>query len=123
MKRLFFLLAFMAGLFTAHADNYAYLTFETTSGEKVSVEASSLTITFSGTTLNAGSQSFALSNLKKMYFSSADETTDLKALTVADWSDVTEIYDLNGRKVSKDGLRKGIYVVKSKKGTYKIAVK
>ena len=123
MKRLFFLLTFMVGLFTAHADNYTYLTFETTSGEKVSVEASSLTITFSGTTLNAGSQSFVLSNLKKMYFSSADETTDIKALTVADWSDVTEIYDLNGRKVSKDGLRKGIYVVKSKKGTYKIAVK
>ena len=46
----------MIGTLTAHAADYTYLTFETTDGAKVSVEASSLSITISGTTLTAGSQ-------------------------------------------------------------------
>ena len=41
----------MAGTLTAQAADYTYLTFETTDGAKVSVEASSLTVAISGTTL------------------------------------------------------------------------
>jgi len=116
----------MVGTLTAHADDYTYLTFETTDGAKVSVAVSSLTIAISGTTLTAGSQSFTLSNLSKMYFSTSDETsgtTGIRTISVQDLNEASEIYDLNGRKVSKDQLRKGVYVVKSKNGTYKIAVK
>ena len=67
----------MMGALAVHADNYTYLTFETTDGAKVSVEASSLNITISGTTLMAGGQSFALSDLSKMFFSLSDESTTI----------------------------------------------
>ncbi len=123
MKKLLLFLTLMIGTLTAHAEDYTYLTFETTDGAKVSVEASSLTITISGTTLTAGSQSFTLSNLSKMYFSSSDETTGIETLSVSDWNEITDIYDLNGRKVSKDQMQRGVYVIKTKNGTHKIAVK
>jgi len=123
MKKLFLFLTLMTGMLTAQAADYTYLTFETTDGAKVSVEASSLTITISETTLTAGSQSFTLSNLSKMYFSTSDETTGIKAISAQELSDATEVYDLNGRKVQKDQLRKGVYVVKTKNGTHKIAMK
>ena len=103
----------MMGTLGVHADSYTYLTFETTDGAKVSVEASSLTITISGTTLTAGSQSFTLSNLSKMYFSNSDETTGIETLSVSDWNEITDIYDLNGRKVSKDQMQRGVYVIKT----------
>lgn len=125
-KKCVLFLAVMAGMLTAHAADYAYLTFETTDGTKVSVSASSLTITLSGTTLTAGSQSFALSNLSKMYFSSSDETsgsTGIKTVSVQELNDATEVYDLNGRRVTKEQVRKGVYIIKDKSGTYKIAVK
>ena len=124
MKKLFLFLLLMAGTLTAQAADYAYLTFETTDGAKVSVEASSLTVTISGTTLTAGSQSFTLSNLSKMYFSTSDETTGIKTLTASEWNEVADIYDLQGRKVSKDQMRSGqVYVVKTKNDVHKIAVK
>jgi hypothetical protein len=113
----------MIGSLTAQAADYTYLTFETTDGAKVSVEASSLTITISGTTLTAGSQSFTLSNLSKMYFSTSDETTGIKAISAEELNEATEVYDLNGRKVQKDQLKKGVYVIKTKNGNHKIAVK
>ena len=123
MKKFIVLLLMMMGALAVHADNYTYLTFETTDGAKISVEASSLSITISGTTLTAGSQQFTLSNLSKMYFSTSNETTGIKAISAQELSDATEIYDLNGRKVQKDQLRKGVYVIKTKSGTQKIAVK
>ena len=124
MKKLFLSLMLLAGTLTAQAADYTYLTFETTDGAKVSVEASSLTVTISGTTLTAGSQSFTLSNLSKMYFSTSDETTGIKTLTASEWNEVADIYDLQGRKVSKDQMRSGqVYVVKTKNDAHKIAVK
>ena len=106
-----------------HAEDYTYLTFEATDGAKVSVSVSSLSITISGTTLTAGDQSFTLSNLSKMYFSSSNETTGIESFTIVDGDDITEIYDLKGSKVSKDQMHKGVYVVKSKNGTHKITVR
>lgn len=123
MKKLILLLSILTSAFTAKASDYAYLTFETTDGAKVSVPASSLSINVSGTTLTAGSQTFTLSNLSKMYFSTADQTTGISSITTEELDATTEIYDLNGRKVSKEQLQKGVYVVKNKKGNYKIAVK
>ena len=123
MKKLLLLIMFMTGTLSAQADGYTYLTFETTDGAKVSVEVSSLSITISGTTLTAGSQQFTLSNLSKMYFSSLNETTGIESITITTLDDDVEIYDLNGRKVAKDQLKKGVYVVKSKSGNHKIAVK
>ena len=113
----------MMGTLGVHADSYTYLTFETTDGAKVSVEASSLTITISGTTLTAGSQSFTLSNLSKMYFSNSDETTGIDRIDNGELTIDNEIYDLQGHKVTKAQMKKGVYIVKTKDKTYKIAVK
>jgi len=123
MKNLIMLLAVIIGMLTAQAADYTYLTLETTDGAKISVEASSLTITISGTTLTTGGQSFTLSNLSKMYFSNSNETTGIEAISTEELNEALEVYDLNGRKVQKDQLRKGVYVIKTKSGTHKIAVK
>ena len=131
MKKLVLFLLFVTGMLTAHAistssahaEDYAYLTFEMTDGAKVSVSVSSMTITISGTTLKTGNQSFTLSNLNKMYFTNSDETSGIKTISTEELNEVSEVYDLNGRKVSKDQMKKGVYVIKSKRGTYKIAVK
>ena len=123
MKHLLLALLFMAGTLSVHADEYAYLTFMTTDGIKASVKVSSLKLTISGTTLTAGTKSFTLANLSKMYFSATDETTGIHQLTVKAMEDVTDIYDLQGRKVSKEQMRNGAYIIKTKQGTYKIIVK
>lgn len=123
MRKKLLLFMMLIGSMALHAEDYTYLTFETTDGAKVSVSVSSLSITISGTTLTAGDQSFTLSNLSKMYFSSSNETTGIESFTIADWDEITEIYDLKGSKVSKDQMHKGVYVVKSKNGTHKITVR
>ena len=89
----------LVGALNVQAEEYAYLTFETTDGEKASVAVSSLTLTISGNTLTAGSQTFTLS----------DEAAD--------------IYDLQGHKVTKDQMKRGVYIVKTKSRTYKMIVK
>lgn len=123
MKKLLLLLTALTATLTAHSQDYAYLTFQTTDGAKISVPASSLTITLSGTTLTAGSQTFELTNLSKMYFSDDNQSTGVSTLTADQLDGTSEIYDMNGRKVSTANLPKGVYIVKSKNGTSKIAQK
>ena len=110
---------------SAMAEEYHYLTFETIDGAKASVEISSLTLTIEGTTLAAGNQTFALANLNRMYFSVSDETstTGIRQLENLDSQDILAIYDLQGHQVAKSQLKKGVYIVKTKGGTYKIASK
>ena len=138
MKKI--LLSFMAliGVLTAQAErlrvgddtsgmSYSYLTFETTDGAKVSVSTTGLSLSISGTMLTAGSQTFTLSNLNRMYFSTTDEstTTGIKAIENGQLTidDSVEVYDLQGHKVEKSQMRNGAYIVKTKNGTFKIAVK
>ena len=111
------------GTLPTMAGNYPYLTFELTDGTKVSVSVSSLTLTVNGTTLKAGSQTFTISNLSKMYFSSTDETSGATAIDelTADDFEGKEVYDLNGHKLDSDAqLPRGVYIVKSKNKTCKI---
>ena len=109
---------------TAQAEGYTYLTFETTDGAKASVAVENLTLTISGTTLTAGSQQFTLSNLSKMYFSTSDETaTGIEEINSAAIEEATDIYDLQGHKVTKEQMQKGVYIVKTKDRTHKIVVK
>ena len=124
MKKLVVFLLMMMGTMAVHAADYAYLTFETTDGAKASVSVENLTLTISGTTLTAGSQSFTLSNLSKMYFSTSDETTTgIEEITNAALDEATDIYDLQGHKVTKEQMRKGVYIVKTKNITYKMVVR
>ena len=129
MKKILLSLLVAMGAVTVQADSYTYLTFETTDGAKTSVSVSSLTLTISGTTLTAGSQSFTLSNLSKMYFSATDETTGISDLRTDDLQlQDAEIYDLNGKKIvnrksSNSELPNGAYIVKTQQGTHKLVVK
>lgn len=120
------------GTLPTMAGNYPYLTFELTDGTKLSVSVSSLTLTVNGTTLKAGSLTFTISNLSKMYFSSTDETSGATAIDelTADDLEGKEIYDLNGHKIELQitnyelpKLPRGVYIVKSKNKTCKIVVK
>lgn len=115
----------LVGALTVQADNtYPYLTFETTDGAKASVSVEQLTLTISGTTLTAGEETFTLSNLSKMYFSTTDESTaGIEEITSATLDEATGIYDLQGHKVSKEQMKKGVYIVKTKNRTYKMIVK
>jgi ethanolamine utilization protein EutA (predicted chaperonin) len=123
MKKIILFMTMLVGTLTAQASDYTYLTFETTDGAKVSVSVSNLTLSISGTTLTAGTQSFTLSNLSKMYFSNTDETTGISEVMKANLDEATEIYNLQGHKVSKDQMRRGVYVIKTKQGTFKLNVR
>lgn len=124
MKRIVLLLMAVVVVLTMQAADYTYLTFETTDGAKASVVVENLTITVSGTTLTAGTQTFTLSNLAKMYFSTSDEsTTGIEEITSATLDEATDIYDLQGHKVSKAQMCKGVYIVKTKSKTFKMVVK
>ena len=124
MKKIFILLTVLLATLTAQAEGYTYLTFETTDGAKASVAVENLTLTISGTTLTAGSQQFTLSNLSKMYFSTSDETaTGIEEINSASIEEATDIYDLQGHKVSKEQMRKGVYIVKTNSRTYKMVVR
>jgi hypothetical protein len=127
-KKLLWTVLVLAGMLPTRAEEYGYLTFELTDGAKASVSVESLTLTFEGATLKVGQETFNVSNLSKMYFSTTDETTgtpdaidDVKTDDGA-WDD-GEIYDLNGRRVTRDQMRKGVYIVKTKERTCKIVVK
>ena len=124
VKRLFLLLLTMVGVLSVEAGNYTYLTFEMTDGVKASVPVTTaLTITISGNTLKAGDQTFVLGNLKKMYFSDDNETTAISEVTQAALDEAEEIYDMQGHRVEKSRMKRGVYIVKTKQKTYKITLK
>ena len=125
MKKFIIVMMALVGALTVQAnDTYPYLTFETTDGTRASVPVSSLTLTISGTTLTAGEQTFTLSNLHKMYFSMTDESTaGIEEITMAVLDEATDIFDLQGHKVAKDQMKKGVYIVKTKNRTYKMIVR
>ena len=124
MKKLLLICLILCARLTAtHAEDYPYLTFELTDGTKASVSTASLTLTINGTTLTTGSQSFELTNLSKMYFSTSNMSTGIETISSATIDDATDIYDLQGHKVTKAQMKKGVYIVKTKDKTYKIAVK
>ena len=125
MKRFILIFLTLIGMMTAQAqDSYPYLTFETNEGAKVSVPTQSLTITLTETVLTAGAESFSLSNLTKMYFSSEDETTTgIVEITNDMIDEATEIYDLKGVKVAKKQMKQGAYIIKTQQGTFKVIVR
>jgi hypothetical protein len=130
MKKILLFVLLMIGTCASYADDYTYpyLVFETADGTKTSVAVTEMTITIANGQLSVGGQTFSLSDLSKMYFSTT--TTGIANVNVDDNSFV-DVYDLNGRKVLSNSqlsilnsqLPKGIYIVKSGSKTYKIAVK
>ena len=127
MKKIVLLLMTLVGggLAVQAEDSYTYLTFETTDGAKVSVSVSSLpvTINLDNSTLAIGNETFALADLSKMYFSTQSETTGIQEINSATIDEAADIYDLQGHKVTKAQMKKGVYIVKTNSKTYKIVVK
>ena len=124
MKKIVLLLMTLVGggLAVQAEDSYTYLTFETTDGAKISVSVSSLpvTINLDNSTLAIGNETFALSDLSKMYFSTQSETTGIQEINSATIDEAADIYDLQGHKVTKAQMKKGVYIVKTNSKTYKI---
>ena len=125
MKKIILFLTMLIGILTAQAKDYTYLTFETTDGAKTSIDVSSLpvAINLDNSTLTIGNQTFALADLSKMYFSNTDETTGIEEITSATLDEATDIYDLQGHKVTKEQMKKGVYIVKTNSRTYKMVVR
>jgi len=126
MKKIVLLLMTLVGALAVQAeDTYTYLTFETTDGAKTSVDVSSLpvTINLDSSTLIIGNQSFVLADLSKMYFSTQSETTSIQEINSATIDEAADIYDLQGHKVTKAQMKKGVYIVKTNSKTYKIIMR
>ena len=123
MKRLLLpTLVAMTALF-AKAEGYHYLTFEMMDGQKASVPSSELFITFNDGKLSVGNKTFKVVNLMKMYFTSEDATTGISGITQEALEEATEVYDLNGKRIAKSEMRKGVYIIKGKDETYKMTVR
>lgn len=124
MKRLLTMVVVITSMLHAMADDYSYLTFELTDGTKTSVSSTALTITIQNGKLMVGSQEFNLTDLSKMYFSFSDDSADvITEVNRDDFEEVTDIYDLQGRKVNEEQMKSGIYVIKTKKGTFKVSLR
>ncbi|MBQ7495396.1 MAG: hypothetical protein IJT75_06575 [Bacteroidaceae bacterium] len=79
MKQIAFLLMALVGTLTAMADSYPYLTFQTTDGSTGTLAVEDLKLTISDGTLTATNavtgQTFALSDLSKMFFANRQSVT------------------------------------------------
>lgn len=124
MRKLLSTLMVMMTMLTVQANDksYTYLTFETIDGVKASIEMASLKLTFIGTTLTIGTESFPISNLKKVYFLTSDESssTGIESVKTATVNESIAIYDLQGHQVTKGQMKRGVYIVKAKDRTYKM---
>ena len=75
MKNVILSLPMMASSLSAMAQDFPYLTFETTDGIKTSISTTSLQIYVQGSKLMAGSIELTPDVLDKLHFSVFDETT------------------------------------------------
>lgn len=116
----------------ASADEYAYLSFETSDGSLESVSIESLSMTFSGSKLiveNAeGTKEFSVADLGRMFFSATSTgITDVKTAANGD----REVYTTSGMLVGryaagedlKSVLKSGLYIIKDNSNTTKIMVR
>lgn len=134
MKKLLFTTLITMGTLQAQAYDYPYLVFQNTEGTTTVLAVESLSITISDGQLVAtnadGTQSFALTDLSKMYFTQqADMTGISNAGTQED--EVVEVFTTRGVKIgkylnineAKTSLKPGLYILKSKQKSFKIVVK
>ena len=135
MKKSVFILMALAGSLAAQADDFPYLTIQATDGTEQSVAVESLKLTFSNGQLVAtnsdGTQTFALSSLSKMYFSTTQTAGISTTISSTPTEGSVEVYSLSGMFMgqfesmtkAKESLRPGVYVMKTKTRTLKITVK
>ncbi len=132
MKKLLLTLIIIAASLAARADGYPYLIFQTTDGTVRAMAVEAMTISVSGGNLVATNseetQTFALAELDKMFFS--ESTTGIEEVFSPDGGEV-DVFAVTGAHLGKYAsakeatthLKTGIYVLKSKSSTIKIVVK
>lgn len=132
MRKFIVSLMAMALPLAASADEYAYLSFETSDGSLEAVSVESLSMTFSGSKLiveNAdGTKDFSVADLGRMFFSATPTgITDVKTAANGDM----EVYTASGVFVGRFAagedlssiLKSGLYIIKDNSNTTKIMVK
>ncbi len=106
------------------ADEFGYMVFTLNDGTMKSITASGLTLSFTDGNLSAKSGNneltIPLNSLKVMAFSKNGVTAI--GDTMAD-DDSEEIYDLQGHRVTRAEMRKGVYIIKTKNRTYKVNIR
>ncbi len=133
MKKLFLSLMLMTGM-AANAYEYPYLAFATTDGTVQTVSVESLSITVSDgklvVTNSDGTVNFTLTDLSKMYFSTAQEnSTGVQQIETT--SGGIKVYSLTGLSMgtfetvaqARAALQSGVYVIKGNGKNYKINIK
>lgn len=133
MKKLLFVLLAFAGAVGAKAYDYPYLVFQKTDGsiQSVSVEALTLTVEDGRIVVRNSEENtaFALTELSKMYFSSI--STGITETDGDETSGIVDVYSVSGVKVgsfssleqARCSLGSGMYIIKTKTKTQKIAIR
>ncbi len=134
MKKVLFVILLAAQTASAELYDYPYMAFQTTDGIVKTVSVSSLSLSVSKGVLIAtsddGTESFTLSDLSKMYFTSEAVVTKVQNPESTGSSKV-EVTSLAGVfcgtfpsvEAARQSLPAGMYIVKNSKETFKIAVK
>jgi len=131
MKKLFLTLLAVIAVLTMRADGYPYLLFKTADGTIHAMSVESLTMEISGSQLvvtnSEETQTFTLSDLDKMFF--YENTTGIDEIFSTESGEVS-VFTIMGIYVGKypdanealKTLDKGLYILKTKSNTVKIAV-
>lgn len=131
MKKLFLTLLAVIAVLTMRADGYPYLLFKTADGTIHAMSVESLTMEISGSHLvvtnSEETQTFTLSDLDKMFF--YENTTGIDEIFSTESGEVS-VFTIMGIYVGKypdanealKTLDKGLYILKTKSNTVKIAV-
>ncbi len=134
MKKVLFVILLAAQTASAELYDYPYMAFQTIDGIVKTVSVSSLSLSVSNGVLIAtsddGTESFTLSDLSKMYFTSEAVVTKVQNPESTGSSEV-EVTSLAGVfcgtfpsvEAARQSLPAGMYIVKNSKETFKIAVK
>lgn len=106
------------------ADEYGYMVFTLNDGTTQSIAANGLSLSFEGGSMTAKNGNEALTiplnSLNAMAFSKNGVTGIGEAITD---DDSEEIYDLQGHRVPRAQMRKGVYIIKTKNRTYKTTIR
>ena len=121
------------GTLQAQAYEYPYLVFQNAEGATTAMAIEQLTITISDgqliVTNASGTQTFQLTDLSKMFFT---QTADLTGISNTESeNEAVEVFTTGGLSLgrfqdintAKTSLKPGLYIMKSKSKTTKIAVK
>lgn len=133
MKKLALATLITMGSLQAQAYEYPYLVFQNTEGSTIVMAVESLTITISDGKLIAtntdGTQNILLRSVSKMFFT---QTADLSGISNAETeNEAVEVFTTGGLSLgkfqnintAKTSLKPGLYIMKGKSKTTKIAVK